>query len=252
MAVKREEIYVLTLRRLDEAYTSTAGEISTGAGAVLEVTSAWAQGTGTAQSTQQTIYDLITQAVYEWCRTAYYLPGTATQTWASGASSYRLSALTIPSGQGNLWAAQTLTTTAGTETRLPKTPAGSFRLHYPDYQITSGTPSTWTQESSSILLNVKPSTNTAIKVYGPCYPETPSASVDLSFMDDNDIRRVIPLITAILLVRRKFAHTNLFGRLGELTAEYSDLYNRFRAEISKPLRDEFFQEMSADLMPVKK
>jgi hypothetical protein len=68
-------------------------------------------------------------------------------------------------------------------------------------------------------------------------------------MEDSDLRRVLPCLTALLIIRRKFSNDNLFGRFEELALEYQDLYQRFRANLSPATREEHFKEMSPELRP---
>lgn len=252
MSVTVAELKILTKRRLDESYLSRIGEVSDGQGAALTVDGSWAVPGGTTLNTNAFILECLNRAGVEWAQTALYLRGTATKTWASGVGSYRLNELTPPSGQGNLWALETVTTTSGTETRLSRISHSEMATLYPDYSFASGAPSYWATESGTVELDKKPSSGTAMKFYGLALPATLTADSDtVSYMEDAEVRVILPLMAAIFMVRRRITAPDVYGRLPDLVAEYGDHYNRHRAKISPDVLRAYFREMSPDLAPVK-
>ena len=252
MSVTVAELKILTKRRLDESYLSRIGEVSDGQGAALTVDSSWAVPGGTTLNTDAFILECLNRAGVEWAQTALYLRGTATKTWASGTGSYRLTEFTAPSGQGNLWAVETVTTTTGTETRLSRLSHGELATIYPNYAFTSGAPSYWALESGTLELDKKPSSSTDMKFYGLALPATLTADADtVSYMEDAELRVILPLMASIFMVRRRITAPDVYGRLPDLVAEYGDHYNRHRAKISPEILRAYFREMSPDLAAAK-
>ena len=66
-------------------------------------------------------------------------------------------------------------------------------------------------------------------------------------MEDNELRTVIPTLTALYLIRRKFSDENLYGRFEELAAQYNDLYTSYRLKLDKATLAEHFKEMDSEL-----
>jgi hypothetical protein len=253
MAVPRKELQILTLARIDERYSSTAGAIFASDGSILRRDADWnvVGSGGTELTTLEELDRYMTEAANEWCQTAYYLEGSASLTWATTRYSYRLSELTNASNQGNLHSVEQVTKTVSTVTStLPKINRDMLRTYYPEYRTTSAAPTHWALDQFTLHLQAKPSAATAMNFYGPCLPEAITSSVtSLSWMEDSDLRRVLPCLTALLIIRRKFSNDNLFGRFEELALEYQDLYARFRAGLSPATIEEHFKEMSPDLKP---
>jgi hypothetical protein len=253
MAVTRKELQILTLARMDERYSSTAGAMFAADGSVLRRDADWAVvgSGGTELTTLEEMDRYMTEAANEWCQTAYYLEGSASLTWATTRYSYRLSELTNAANQGNLHSVEQVTkTVSGTTTSLAKINRDMLRLNYPEYRTTSAAPQYWALDQYTLHLQAKPSSATTMAFYGPCLPEAITSSVtSLSWMEDSDLRRVLPCLTALLIIRRKFSNDNLFGRFEELALEYQDLYQRFRANLSPATREEHFKEMSPELRP---
>jgi hypothetical protein len=253
MSVTRKELQILTLARMDERYSSTAGAIFASDGSVLQRDSNWnvVSSAGTPLSTVEELDRYMTQAQNEWCQTAYYLEGSATLTWATTRYSYTLAELTDAANQGNLHSVEQVTkTVSAVTTTLPKINRDMLRTHYPEYRTTSAAPAYWALDQYTLHLQAKPVSATTMAFYGPCLPQAINSSLtSLAWMEDSDIRRVLPCLTAMMIIRRKFSNDNLFGRFEELALEYQDLYTRFRARLSPATREEHFKEMSPDLKP---
>jgi hypothetical protein len=253
MAVTRKELHILTLARMDERYSSTAGAVFAADGSVLRRDSNWdvVSSGGTEMTTIEELDRYLTEAQNEWCQTAFYLEGSATLTWATARYSYRLSELTNAASQGNLHSVEQVTkTVSGTTSTLPKVNRDFLRTHYPEYRTTSAAPAYWAIDQYTLHLQAKPSAATDMAFYGPCLPQAVNSSLaSLAWMEDSDLRRVLPCLAALLMIRRKFSNENLFGRFEELALEYQDLYQRSRARLSPATREEHFKEMTPDIRP---
>lgn len=233
MAITENELIIKTLRRLDERYGSTIGEVVDSSGAILSADgTTWVTGSGTSLTTLVTMRDMFNAAAVEWCRTAYLYDGKATLTWATTRHSARFTEFT-PTAQGNVWSVEQMTRTVGsTTTTLPRMGRGELRTHYPEYRTTSSTPAYWAQDGAGVVLSCKPTVEFTSIIYGPSLPLSISDSnTSWSWMEDEDLWRIIPLMAAIFLVRRKFTSPDMFGRLEEMVTEYSDLYTQWRSRL---------------------
>lgn len=258
MSVTRKELHVRTLARIDERYGSTAGALynANDSGNPLRVDTDWSILTsgGTVLTTDQELDTYLNQAAQEWCKTAFYLEGMATLTWPTTAYSKRLNELTPAASQGNLHGIEAVTkTVSATTTALKKMTRDQLRNHNPAYRTTTVTPANlayWAQDQSTVHLEAKPTATVDLTFYGPCYPQDLAASggaTSWSWMEDAELRSIIPCLTALLLIRRKFSDSNLFGRFEELAIQYNDFYTSYRSRLSPATLEEFYkgQEMDA-------
>lgn len=264
MAVTRNELKVLTLARLDERYGSTAAALydATNSSAVLQTNATtWAVVTsgGVQRTTDNELDKYLNWAQDEIASTCIYLEGSATKTWATTAYFYRLQELTNASSQGNLIGVEQVTkTVSATTTTLLQMSRTALRTQYPDYRTRSEAPLYWAIEQDVISLQAKPSSATTMAFYGPCLPmplgdgSGGTTATSASWMHDSDLRRAIPTVAAILMARRKFNDSNLFGRMEELTADYGDWYARKRAMLTEETLNQHFRAMAPDLRPVKR
>lgn len=258
MAVTINELKVLALSRIDEQWASTAAALYNGADSAnpLQVNSStWAVVTsaGTTLDTAQLLPMYLTMAANEWCETAYYLEGSATLTWANTRYSYRFNELTNAASQGNLHSVEAATKTVdATVTNLAKMGRDALRLRYPNYRTTNAAPAYFAVDQYAIHLQAKPSSATSMTFYGPCLPEGADTATSWSWMEDSELRRVIPCLAALMIIRRKLTNDSLFGRFEELALEYNDLYTRSRALLSPATREEHFKTISPDLVPSKR
>lgn len=251
MAVTLNELTVLTLRRLDQAMNSHIADVSAGTGIPYAIdATTWAAG-GVNLDTIEDTRQFLNRAQVEWCETAFYLRGTATKTWVAGTASHRLNDLTPAGGQGNLWSLEAVSTTAGTETLLTRLKHNELMTHFPNYLLASGVPTYWCQEQSTLELDKKPSADTAMKFYGLALPPSMASGGSASFMEDEHLRMVLPLMAAIFIARRRFSDPDAYGRLPDLIAEYQDHYLRSRAAMSPEVLRQHFREMSPDLAQQK-
>ena len=256
MSVTRKELHIRALSRIDERYGSTVGALynANDSGNALQVDGSWnvVTSSGTTLTTDQEMDFYLNLAASEWCRTAFYLPGTATLTWPTSTASKRLNELTPAASQGNLHSVETAyKTISAVKTRLQKFSRGALRNHYPDYAYAAVTPANllyYATDQSTIHLQGVPSSTVDLTFHGPCYPEDLSGSVtSWSWMEDNELKTVIPTLTALYLIRRKFSDENLFGRFEELAAQYNDLYMSYRLKLDKATLAEHFKEMDSEL-----
>ena len=250
MSVTLNELRILTLRKIDEAYDSTAAEVSDGTGGVLRInTTTWATGTDAYLTTLNTLTDLINEAQNLWARSAFMIEGTATITWTSGTEKFPLSSFTAAGSQGDLWAVEALqwnttTLTMASKDVLMREIGPTFRL------ASSGTPSYWYQESDTVHLYVKPSSQQTVTVYGMCLPLrlSESGTTSTSFMQDDLLRAIVPTFAALILVRRKATDPSLAVRVGDLQAEFMQHYTKARANIAAGVRNSYFAELPSDLV----
>lgn len=264
MAVTRNELKVLTLARLDERYGSTAAALydATNSSAVLQTNATtWAVVTsgGVERTTDNELDKYLNLAQDEIASTCIYIEGSATLTWPTTAYSCRLQDLTNASNQGDLIGVEQVTkTVSNVTTTLLQMKRSALRTQYPEYRTTSAAPLYWAIEQDVISLQAKPSANTAMAFYGPCLPmplgsgSGGTTATSAGWMHDSDLRRAIPTVAAILMARRKFNDSNLFGRMEEMTADYGDWYARKRAMLSLETLDQHFRAMAPDLQPVKR
>ena len=229
MGVLVTELSQSTLRELNEASDSTLGAIGNGAGADTVVNAT-------------TLYDYITQAQNEWCETAWPLPGTASlATWAAGVKTTLLHNLTVPSGQGRLWAVRGMAM-GSTPTPLDRISLASLNAEKPLYEFdASGTPLYFFEEPSFVGVYPAPSTDRAASLTGLALPlpagdGSGGTLPTLIFAPDDLLRRVIPVGAAILLAQKAFDDPSVFGRLDHLIARYVALRDRYRMGVSEELR----------------
>lgn len=258
MSVTRKELHVRTLARIDERYGSTAGALynASDSGNPLRVDTDWSILTsgGTVLTTAQEMDVYLNQAAHEWCKTAFYLEGTATLTWPTTAYSKRLNELTPAASQGNLHSIEAVTkTVSATTTALQKMSRDALRTHNPAYRSSTVTPANlayWAKDQTTVHLEAKPTASVSLTFYGPCYPQDLAASggaTSWDWMEDAELRSIIPCLAALLLIRRKFSDSNLFGRFEELAMQYNDYYTSYRLKMSAATRDEHFMEMDSEL-----
>ena len=258
MSVTRKELLIRVLDRIDERYGSTAGSLfnANDSNNPLQVDASWDVVTsgGTVQATTVEIEMCLNLAAHEWCRTAFYLPGMATLTWPTSTATKRFNELTPAASQGNLHAVETVYKTISTvKTRLQKFSRDSLRNHYPDYAYVAVTPANllyYATDQSTVHLQGVPSSTVSLTFYGPCYPERLAESggaTSWAWMEDEELRSILPTLAALFLIRRKFSDENLFGRFEELATQYNDWYTSYRARISPATLTEHFREMDSQL-----
>ena len=260
MSVTRNELHRLTLSRIDEREGSTVAALfnANDSGNPLQVNpTTWAVVTsgGTTLTTEQLLDFYLNEAAAEWCQTAFYLEGSASLTWATTRFTYRLNELTAAASQGNLHSVEQVTkTVSSVVSTLPKITRDALRLHYPEYRTTSATPSYWAFDQYTLHLQAKPLLATDMSFYGPCLPQSlgdgsGSTATSAAWMEDSDLRRVLPCLAAMMMIRRKITNESLYGRFEELALEYQDLYARFRGNLSPSTLAEHFKDMSPDMKP---
>ena len=226
MAVNVSELIQSALRELNEATNSSLGVVGDGA------------GTDTVTTTT-TLYDYITQSVVDWCETAWPLPGTASlASWATGTRTQLLHTLTIPSGQGRLFAI-TAVGFGSTPTALERISLPALRSNKPGFEFDSNsTPLYYYVESSLVGVYPSPAANTAAAFIGYAVPLQAGAATSgsivasYSFAPDDLLRRVIPVKAALLLAAKTFDDPSVFGRLDHLAARYAQYQMEYRARLS--------------------
>lgn len=253
MAVTLNELRILTLRKIDEAYDSGVAEVSDGSGGILRInTTTWATGTDAYLTTLSTLTDLLNEAQNFLCRTAFVLEGTASVTWTANAEKFVLSAFTPGSTQGDLWAVETLqwnTTVLPFISRecLSRELGPSFRF------ASAGTPTYWYQANDTIHLYVKPSAQQTVTVSGLVLPVRLAESgtgttTSASFMEDDALRAILPTAAALILVRRKATDPSLATRVADLENEFMGHWNRLRSNVPSSYRNGFMSMVPADLV----
>ena len=259
MAVTRNELHIRTLSRIDERYGSMVGALGNANDNAnpLQVDGSWNVVTsgGTVLSTAQEMDTYLNQAAHEWCRTAFYLEGSATLTWPTTAYSKRLNELTPAGSQGNLWGLESVKKTiSAADTQLQKMTRDALRTHYPSYRVGTITPANLTYyalDQSVVHLQGTPSATVALTFYGPCYPQTLAASggtTSWAWMEDEELGSILPTLAALYLIRRKFSDDNLFGRFEELALQYNDFYTSYRSRLSPATLEEHYKGQTMDAM----
>lgn len=253
MAVTLNELRILTLRKIDEAYDSTAAEVADGSGGVLRInTTTWATGTDAYLTTLNTLTDLINEAQNFWARTAFAIEGSASKSWTSGVSSFPLSGFTDAASQGNLFAAETVVWNTTTLTKCGK---DVLAREIPNFRVnTAGTPSYWYQVNETIHLYVKPSSTQTVTAYGFALPQqlSESGTTSASFMRDDLLRSVIPTAAALILVRRKATDPSLATRVGDLEGELTTYFNKARAAMPTAIKNTYFTDVPSDLVSTRR
>ena len=250
MSVSLNELQILTLRKVDEAYDSSAAEVADGTGGILSVDSSWVQGSGTSLTTLTTITDYLNEVQNIWCQTAWMLEGTASRTWGVGVEKYALADFTPASSQGALWAVESTVLNTSTLTQITKP---DLQREVRDFRTAaSGTATYWYTEQETIHLYPKPDTAYTCTVYGYCLPPMLGSGsggtvTSASFMRDDLIRKVLPLGAGILLVKRKATDPSLIGRLPDLMSEFQEVYLRERSRLSESVRRVFYTDLPSDL-----
>lgn len=229
MSVPVTELKTSTIRELNEAANSTRAEVGTGTG-------------GVSISSDLVLNDYLTQALCEWCETAWALDGTATlAAWTTGTRSQLKHSLTFPTGQGRLFAIRAMAM-GSPLVALDRIALASLKANKPSFEFdATGTPIYFYEESSFVGVYPPPSADTAASFVGLAVPlpagdgSGGTTATSYSFAPDDLIRRVIPVAAAILLAQKAFDDPSIFGRLDHLITRYVGIRDRYRSMLSEDL-----------------
>jgi hypothetical protein len=224
MAVTVAALSQAALRELNEATNSSAGEVGDGAGAATVTTTT-------------TLYDYLTQALVDWCETAWPLFDSATLTWTSASGGTQNKHALTAATYARLWRIRAMAMGA-TPAPLERISLAALKANKPNYEFeAAGTPLYFWEEGNVVGVYPAPSTNLASTFHGLAVP-LPAGSgsggtaSSYSFAPDDVLLRVIPVKAAILLAEKLFDDPSVYGRVDHLRARYLAYQMEYRGLIS--------------------